>query len=140
MSGLFVQKHAESVRAQGCEVRVIHSESWRELLFAWRDLRREGWMPDVVQLNVLQKQGVLALWLKRRYGIPYVIVEHWSGYLPENGMFRQLNITEHFQKETLQTHCRRGFCDPAGKRPVSRSDARMRHRKPQVAEDQQCSG
>ena len=92
MSGLFVQKHAEAVRAQGCEVRVIHSESWRELLFAWRDLRREGWMPDVVQLNVIQKQGVLALWLKRRYGIPYVIVEHWSGYLPENGMFGQLNI------------------------------------------------
>ena len=92
MSGLFVQKHVEAVRAQGCEVRVIHSESWRELLFAWRDLRREGWMPDVVQLNVIQKQGFLALWLKRRYGIPYVIVEHWSGYLPENGMFGQLNI------------------------------------------------
>ena len=87
MSGLFVQKHAEAVRAQGCEVRVIHSEGWRDLLLAWRDLRREGWMPDVVQLNVIQKQGVLALWLKRRYGIPYVIVEHWSGYLPENGMF-----------------------------------------------------
>ena len=90
MSGLFVQKHVEAVRAQGCEVRVIHSESWRELWRQWRTLRREGWKPDVVQLNVIQKQGALALWLKRRYGIPYVVVEHWSGYLPENGMFSRL--------------------------------------------------
>lgn len=90
MSGLFVQKHAECVRAQGCEVRVIHSDGWIDTWRQWQTLRREGWMPDVVQLNVIQKQGVLALWLKRRYGIPYVIIEHWSGYIPGNGQFRQI--------------------------------------------------
>jgi glycosyltransferase involved in cell wall biosynthesis len=47
-------------------------------------------MPDAVQLNVIQKQGLLALWLKKRYGIPYVIIEHWSGYLPENGQFLRM--------------------------------------------------
>ena len=87
MSGLFVHKHAEAVRAQGIDVRVIFSESWTDTWRQWRTLRCEGWMPDVVQLNVIQKQGLLALWLKRKYGIPYVIVEHWSGYLPENGTF-----------------------------------------------------
>lgn len=91
MSGLFVQKHVEAVRAQGVEVRVIFSESWRETGRQWKALWREGWIPDVVQLNVIQKQGLLALWLKKRYGIPYVIVEHWSGYLPENGMFKRLS-------------------------------------------------
>ena len=91
MSGLFVRKHVEAVRAQGVEVRVIFAESWRETGRQWKALRREGWMPDVVQLNVIQKQGLLALWLKKRYGIPYVIVEHWSGYLPENGMFKRLS-------------------------------------------------
>ena len=91
MSGLFVQKHVEAVRAQGVEVRVIFSESRRDIGRQWKALRREGWMPDVVQLNVIQKQGLLALWLKKRYGIPYVIVEHWSGYLPENGMFKRLS-------------------------------------------------
>ena len=90
MSGLFVRKHVEAVRAQGVEVRVIFAESWRETVRQWKALRREGWIPDVVQLNVIQKQGLLALWLKKRYGIPYVIVEHWSGYLPENGMFKRL--------------------------------------------------
>ena len=92
MSGLFVQKHVEAVRMQGADVRVIFSEEWRDTWRQWRALRREGWMPDVVQLNVIQKQGALALWLKERYGIPYVIVEHWSGYLPENGMFRQMSM------------------------------------------------
>ena len=91
MSGLFVQKHVEAVRAQGCDVRVIHSLSLTDTWRQWKALRREGWMPDVVQLNVIQKQGLLALWLKKRYGVPYVIVEHWSGYLPQNGQFMQLS-------------------------------------------------
>ena len=90
MAGLFVQKHAEAVRAQGVDVRVLSAYSWRELWREWRAFRRSGWIPDVVQLNVIQKQGLLALWLKRRYHIPYIIVEHWSGYLPENGQFMRL--------------------------------------------------
>lgn len=91
MSGLFVQKHVEAVRAQGCDVRVIFSQGWIDTWRQWKALQRGGWMPDVVQLNVIQKQGLLALWLKRRYGIPYVIIEHWSGYLPENGQFIRNN-------------------------------------------------
>ena len=91
MSGLFVQKHAESVRAQGCEVRVIFSQTWHDTWRQWCAIRREGWIPDVVQLNVIQKQGLLALWLMIRYHIPYVIIEHWSGYLPENGQFLRMS-------------------------------------------------
>ena len=84
MAGLFVQKHVEAVRALGVDVRVIDATTWSGIWRAWRALQREGWMPDVVQLNVIQKQGLLALYLKRRYQIPYVIIEHWTGYLPEN--------------------------------------------------------
>ena len=103
MAGLFVQKHVEAVRAQGCEVRVIFSQGWREMFAQWRTLRREGWMPDVVQLNVIQKQGLLALWLKRRYGIPYVIIEHWSGYLPENGQYmRQPAVKRRFAERVAE--------------------------------------
>lgn len=94
MAGLFVQKHVEAVRAQGVDVRVIHSLEWRDMLHQWRQLKREWGLPDVVQLNVIQKQGLLALWLKLRYGIPYIIVEHWSGYLPENGQFMQMIPTK----------------------------------------------
>ena len=91
MSGLFVQKHVEALRAQGCNVRVICSQSLRDTWHQWKALCCEGWIPDVVQLNVIQKQGLFALWLKKRYCIPYVIVEHWSGYLPENGVFMRMS-------------------------------------------------
>ena len=89
MAGLFVQKHVGAVRAQGVDVKVIYSQTWRDTWHQWRSLQHEGWMPDVVQLNVIQKQGLLAIYLKYRYHIPYVIIEHWSGYLPENGLFMQ---------------------------------------------------
>ena len=91
MSGLFVYNHAEAVRAQGCDVRVICSSGWRDMLRHWRTLRREGWMPDIVQVNVIQKQGLLAKALREEFGIPFIIVEHWSGYMPENGQFMKLS-------------------------------------------------
>ena len=91
MSGLFVQKHVEAVRALGCDVRVICSSGWIDMWRQWKALQREGWRPDVVQLNVIQKQGLLAMWLKRRFHIPYIIVEHWSGYLPQNGQFLRMS-------------------------------------------------
>lgn len=72
MAGLFVQKHAEAVAALGAEVRV------------------NAWWPeaDVVQLNVLTlKKGLVAYVLKRVFGIPYIIIEHYSSYLPENGQY-----------------------------------------------------
>ena len=103
MSGLFVQKHVEAVRALGCEVRVICSSGWADMWRQWKALQREGWRPDVVQLNVIQKQGLLAMWLKRRFRIPYIIVEHWSGYLPQNGQFQRMSrLTRWFYRRIAQ--------------------------------------
>lgn len=94
MAGLFVQKHAEAVAQQGADVRVLYSEAqgmrwWQEMYRGWRKLKKEWGVPDLVQLNVIDKNGLLALWLKHRYGIPYAIIEHWSGYLPANYAFRE---------------------------------------------------
>lgn len=104
MSGLFVQKHVEAVRAKGVDIRVIHSQGWRDAWQQWKELKRTWGLPDLVQLNVIQKQGLLALWLKKRYNIPYIIIEHWSGYLPENGQYmRQAAIKRRFA-ETICLH------------------------------------
>ena len=94
MAGLFVQKHAEAVAQQGHDVRVLYSNKtgigWaRDMYMGWKQLKKEWGMPNIVQMNVLDKNGVIAMWLKRRYHIPYVIVEHWSGYLPANFSFRE---------------------------------------------------
>lgn len=110
MSGLFVQKHVEAVRAQGIDVRVICSEGWRDTWRQWRALRRERWMPDVVQLNVIQKQGVLALWLKKRYHIPYIIIEHWSGYLPENGQFLRMSAYKRRLYQCIAAQAEKVLC------------------------------
>ena len=93
MAGLFVQKHAEAVMQQGHDVRVLYSEktgiSWAmDMYKAWKELTKEWGKPDIVQMNVLDKNGLIALYLKHRYNIPYIIIEHWSGYLPANFAFR----------------------------------------------------
>ncbi len=44
--------------------------------------------PDVTQTNVLTRCGVLSYLLKKRYGIPYVIVEHWSRYNPPQNSYK----------------------------------------------------
>ena len=107
MSGLFVQKHVEAVRAQGVDIRVIHSQGWRDAWQQWKELKHTWGLPDLVQLNVIQKQGLLALWLKKRYNIPYIIIEHWSGYLPENGQYMRQSAIKRRFAETICLHADR---------------------------------
>lgn len=77
MVGLFVKKHADAVRAQGADVRVWKYEQIEK-----------GWQPDLIQLNVLSlKNALLTYLLHLRYHVPYVIVEHWSRYLPQHRTF-----------------------------------------------------
>ncbi|MDR1592186.1 MAG: glycosyltransferase [Prevotellaceae bacterium] len=38
-------------------------------------------------MNVLTRSGVLAYILKKTQKIPYIIIEHWSRYLPENNSY-----------------------------------------------------
>ncbi len=56
-------------------------------------------MPKLVHVHVAMKAGLLALWLKKEYNIPFVVTEHWTGYYPQsepniynsNWLFRLLN-------------------------------------------------
>jgi glycosyltransferase involved in cell wall biosynthesis len=43
----------------------------------------ENGKPSFVHLHVAMKAGIIALWLKRKYAIPYILSEHWTDYLPE---------------------------------------------------------
>lgn len=77
IAGLFVQKHVCAVTAQGAEVRV--NTIWPRA--------------DIVQLNVISlKWGMVALLMKWLLHIPFIIVEHWSAYLPANGQFGRFPI------------------------------------------------
>lgn len=104
MLGLFVQKHVQAVEAQGIDVRVIHTQKWRDLWQQWRQIHKEWGKPDIVQLNIIQKQAFLALWLRWWYDIPFIIVEHWSGYLSANGSFGRTNSLKKWFTRIVMRH------------------------------------
>jgi L-malate glycosyltransferase len=39
---------------------------------------------DLTHLNVFYPAGIFALWLKKHYKIPFIITEHWTGFLDIN--------------------------------------------------------
>jgi len=89
MAGLFVRKHVQTLISQGAEVRV--NRIWINA--------------DIVQLNVISiKWGLLALMLKSFFGIPYIIVEHWSVYLPSNGSFSRFPIWKKWLTRLIARH------------------------------------
>jgi glycosyltransferase involved in cell wall biosynthesis len=67
--------------------------------------------PNLIHVNILTRIGILALLLKLRYAIPYVITEHWSRYLPVTGTYNGLVrkkltslIVKHASAVTTVTH------------------------------------
>ena len=132
MIGLFVQKHAMAVSAQGIDVCVLYLHhdthiNTREIVerttngvrevtvyypnhylsalrAGWRNIRPQWGMPDICQLNIIAKNAILPLWLKRHYNIPYTIIEHWSGYLPENGNYMRSSYLHRVLARTAVKH------------------------------------
>ncbi len=55
-----------------------------KLLYLYKDATRkyikENGKPDLVHVHVPVKAGIFGLWMKRKYGIPYVLTEHWGIY------------------------------------------------------------
>jgi glycosyltransferase involved in cell wall biosynthesis len=45
-----------------------------------RQLRLKNQLPDLVHVQVAMKAGLLAVYLKWKYKIPFVLTEHWTGY------------------------------------------------------------
>lgn len=39
--------------------------------------------PAFIHVHMAMKAGLTALWLKKKYRIPYILSEHWGGYLDE---------------------------------------------------------
>ncbi len=43
----------------------------------------ENGKPAVVHVHVAMKAGLLAVWIKQKWKIPFVVSEHWTGYLKD---------------------------------------------------------
>ena len=40
--------------------------------------------PELVHLHIAMKAGLMAIFIKKKYGIPYVITENWTGYYSQS--------------------------------------------------------
>ncbi|MGN0028152.1 MAG: glycosyltransferase [Marinilabiliaceae bacterium] len=61
--------------------------------------------PDVTQVNILTRMGVIGYILKRVEGIPYVIIEHWGRYQPSRGQYKGF-----IRKRVTELVCRNAHC------------------------------
>lgn len=56
----------------------------------FKQLRKNGFKPDISHANILTRTVFIALCYKILTGTPYVISEHWSRYLPARNGYRGL--------------------------------------------------
>lgn len=67
------------------------SAGWIEKLISWQRYQyvqkkifkkviKDYRLPGVVHVHVAMKSGLLARYIKRKYGINYIVTEHWTGY------------------------------------------------------------
>lgn len=90
-----VQTSEEVVNITGSlSEQVIYFKKGKSILekiaahYRWRKLFKkavkkyidEKGRPDLVHVHVPFKAGIVALWIKRKYGIPFIVTEHWGIY------------------------------------------------------------
>lgn len=72
---------------------------------AYRMAKRLRGKPDVTQVNILTRMGVMGYILKQIEGIPYVIIEHWGRYQPSRGQYYGFA-----RKRATELVCRNAHC------------------------------
>ena len=57
-----------------------HNRYYRKAINAYIEANGK---PDCVHVQVAMKAGLAALWIKKKWNIPFIVSEHWTGYLAE---------------------------------------------------------
>ncbi|MBL7946433.1 MAG: glycosyltransferase [Flavobacteriales bacterium] len=60
---------------------------WKAAMAGWRMVLQERGKPDLVHVHILVRPALVAHWIKRKYGIPYILSEQSSEYL--DGTYRR---------------------------------------------------
>jgi glycosyltransferase involved in cell wall biosynthesis len=77
-------------------------------LFLYRQALRnyivKNGKPDLVHVQVPMKAGILAVWLKRKYRIPFIVTEHWGIYndVEENNYASKNKVFRHYTKQVFE--------------------------------------
>ncbi len=57
--------------------------------FGLNVLKKEGFSPDLIHCNVMNPVGLVASLWKKKLNIPYIITEHWTGFLSSDGRYKK---------------------------------------------------
>jgi glycosyltransferase involved in cell wall biosynthesis len=58
----------------------LYRKLYREAIQDWVNVNGK---PDIIHVHTGMKAGLLALWAKEKWGTPYVVTEHWTGFMEE---------------------------------------------------------
>ncbi len=70
-----------------------YSKTINYLKAYWKGIKQiqfDNFKPDIIHANILTRTGFIAYLIKRWKGIPYIITEHWTRYLPDRKAFNGL--------------------------------------------------
>ncbi len=63
-------------------------------------IKKDKQAVTAIQLNVIFPMAILLGLAKKTFNVPYTIVEHWSGYLPQDGNYKGI-LKTHFTKKAI---------------------------------------
>lgn len=56
-------------------------------LIGFEEIKKQGFSPDICHCNIMDPSGLAALKFKNKFNIPFVVTEHWTGYLELDGRY-----------------------------------------------------
>ncbi len=77
----FYDKRGLSGYQKFFRLRKLYDETIEQIISEWGK-------PDFIHLNVVFPAGIFARRISKKYNVPLVITEHWTGYLPEDGSYK----------------------------------------------------
>jgi len=88
-------------KKQGFFARWQNHNQWNRFYKAQIDLLIKRFQPDLIHVHVPWKVGLIGLWAKRKYDIPFVVTEHWGIYndlVPDNIHTRSFLFRNYLRK------------------------------------------
>lgn len=90
------------------------SVGWIEKFISWRRYQyvqkkifkkvvKDYRLPSVVHVHVAMRSGLLAQYIKKKYGIKYLVTEHWTGYYKtaKKNIYNSGTLFKNFTKKIL---------------------------------------
>ncbi len=66
---------------KGFFFKLQHQYKWKQLFIkAIENYVSKDGLPSCVHVHIPWKAGLIALWIKKRYNLPFILSEHWSIY------------------------------------------------------------